>query len=198
MIAWAPVLSPRPLPKWRRPSVSAGYREGQVQPGDYVWWYQGPAECSWRDVTGLVSDLVHTTFMLSPALWPVLIHPNSPDVTSLVAGILPHVPKPKDKAKGKKTTGWAPQDVVCCIREDAEDCVVFASTKPSPSSTYSSRISGKRIHGERINGDQISGEQINRDQITGSRINGEQITGEKINGERAHAIGTLLPASCSR
>ena len=40
--------------------------------------------------------------------------------------------KLKDKAKGKEPTGWAPKDVVYWIGEDAEDCVVFASTKPSP------------------------------------------------------------------
>ena len=82
---------------------------------------------------GLVSDLVHTTFMLNPTLWAVLIHLNSADVTSLLAGILPHVPKPKDKAKGKEPTSRAQEDVVYWIGEDADDCVVFASTKPSPS-----------------------------------------------------------------
>ena len=81
----------------------------------------------------LVSDLVHTTFMLNPTLRAVLIHLNSADVTSLLAGILPHVPKPKDKAKGKEPTGRAQEDVVYWIGEDADDCVVFASTKPSPS-----------------------------------------------------------------
>ena len=54
---------------------------------------------------GLVSDLVHTTFMLNPTLRAVLIHLNSADVTSLLAGILRHVPKPKDKAKGKAPVG---------------------------------------------------------------------------------------------
>ena len=53
---------------------------------------------------GLVSDLVHTTFMLNPTLGAALIHLNSADITSLLAGILPHVPKPKDKAKGKEPT----------------------------------------------------------------------------------------------
>ena len=82
---------------------------------------------------GLVSHLVHTTFMLNPTLRAVWIHLNSADVTSLLAGILPHVPKPKDKAKGKEPTGRAQEDVVYWIGEDADDCVVFASTKPSPS-----------------------------------------------------------------
>ena len=82
---------------------------------------------------GLVSDLVHTTFMLNPTLRAVLIHLNSADVTSLLAGILPHVPKPKDKAKGKEPTGRAQEDVVYWIGEDADDCAVFASTKPTPS-----------------------------------------------------------------
>ena len=82
---------------------------------------------------GLVSDLVHTTFMLNPTLRVALIHLNSADVTSLLAGILPHVPKLKDKAKGKEPTGRAQEDVVYWLGEDADDCVVFASTKPSPS-----------------------------------------------------------------
>ena len=82
---------------------------------------------------GLISDLVHTTFMLNPTLRAVLIHLNSADVTSLLVGILPHVPKPKDKANGKEPTGRAQEDVVYWIGEDADDCVVFASTKPSPS-----------------------------------------------------------------
>ena len=81
----------------------------------------------------LVVDLVHTTFMLNPTLWAVLIHLNSADVTSLLAGILPLVPKPNDKAKGKEPTGRAQGDVVYWIGEDADDYVVFASTKPSPS-----------------------------------------------------------------
>ena len=48
-------------------------------------------------------------------------------------GILPHVPKLKDKAKEKEPTGRAREDVVYWIGEDAGDCVVFTSTKPSPS-----------------------------------------------------------------
>ena len=82
---------------------------------------------------GVVSDLVHTTFMLNPTLRAALIHLNSADVTRLLAGILLHVPKPKDKAKGKEPTGRAQEDVVYWIGEDADDCVVFARTKPSPS-----------------------------------------------------------------
>ena len=82
---------------------------------------------------GLVSDLVHTTFMLHPTLRAVLIHFNSADVTSLLARILPHVPKPKDKAKGKEPTGRAQEDVVYWIGEDVDNSVDFASTKPSPS-----------------------------------------------------------------
>ena len=81
---------------------------------------------------GLVSDLVHTTFMLNPTLQAVLIHLNSADVTRLLAGILPHVPKPNDKAKGKEPSGQAQGDVVYWIGENADNCVVFASTKPSP------------------------------------------------------------------
>ena len=71
--------------------------------------------------------------MLNPKIRAVLIHLNSADVSSLLAGILPHVPKPKDKAKGKEPGGGAQEDVVYWIGEDADDCVVFASTKPSPS-----------------------------------------------------------------
>ena len=82
---------------------------------------------------GLVSDLVQTTFILNSTLRAVLIHLNSADVTSLLAGILPHVPKPKDKAKGKEPNGRAQEDVVYWIGEDAHGCVVFASTKPRSS-----------------------------------------------------------------
>ena len=50
----------------------------------------------------LVSYLVYTTLMLNPTLRAVLIHLNSVDVTSLLAGILPHLAKPKGKAKVNK------------------------------------------------------------------------------------------------
>ena len=73
------------------------------------------------------------TWSTPPTLRAVSINLNSADITSLFAGILPHVPKPKDKAKGKEPTGSAKEDVVYWIGEDADDCVVFARTKPSPS-----------------------------------------------------------------
>ena len=79
---------------------------------------------------GLVSYLVHTTFMLNLTLRGALIHLNNADITSLLAWILPHLPKPKNKAKGKEPTGRAQEDVVYWIGEDADNCVVFASTKP--------------------------------------------------------------------
>ena len=69
----------------------------------------------------LVSDLVHTTFMLNPTPRAVLIHLNSADVTSLLAGTLPHVAKLKDNAKGKEPTGRAQEDVVYWFGEDADD-----------------------------------------------------------------------------
>ena len=56
---------------------------------------------------GLVSDLVHTTFMVKPTLRAVLIHLSSADVTILVAGMLPHIPKSKNKAKGREPNGRA-------------------------------------------------------------------------------------------
>ena len=61
---------------------------------------------------GLVSDLMHTTFMLNRTIRAVLIHLNSANITSLLAKILPHVPKPKDKAKRKEPTGRAQEHVV--------------------------------------------------------------------------------------
>ena len=100
---------------------------------------------------GLVSDLVHTTFMLNPTLRAVFIHLNSADVTSFLAGILPHVPNPNERAKGKEPTGRARKDVVYWIGEDAEDCVVFASTKPSPSEMTRGAFGSSPIgHKERV------------------------------------------------
>ena len=100
---------------------------------------------------GLVSHLVHTTFMLNATLRAVLIHLHSADVTSLLAGILPHHPKPKDKAKGKEPTGRAQEDVVYWIGQDADDCAVFASTKPSPSEMTGRAFGSAPIgHKERV------------------------------------------------
>ena len=82
---------------------------------------------------GLVSDLFHTTFMLNPTIQAVLIPLNSADVTRLLAGILPHVPTSKDKAKGREPCDRAQEDVVYWIGEDADDGLVFASTELSPS-----------------------------------------------------------------
>ena len=99
----------------------------------------------------LVSYPVHTTFMLNPTLRAVLIHLYSAEVTNLLAGILPHVPKPKDKAKGKEPNGRAEENVVYWIAEDVDDCVVFASTKPSPSEiTRRAFGSAPRGHKERV------------------------------------------------
>ena len=105
----------------------------KFNPGTMLGRIEAPRSVLGEMEPGLVSHLVHTTFMLNPTLRTVLIHLNRADVTSLLAGILPHVPKPKDKAKGKEPTGRAQEDVVYWIGEDADDCVVFASTKPSPS-----------------------------------------------------------------
>ena len=105
----------------------------KFNPGTTIGRIEAPQSVLGEMEPGLVSDSVHTTFMLNPTLWAVLIHLNSADVTSLLAGILPHIPKPKDKAKGKEPTGRAQEDVVYWIGEDADNCVVFASTKPSPS-----------------------------------------------------------------
>ena len=95
---------------------------------------------------GLVSDLFRTTFMLNPTIQAVLILLNSADVTSLLAGILPHVPTPKDNAKGREPTDRAQEDVVYWIGEDADDCVVFASTKLSPSEMIG-RTFGRAVPG---------------------------------------------------
>ena len=84
---------------------------------------------------GLVSDLVHTSFVLNPTLRAVLINFNIADVTSLLAGILPNKIKSKDKDKDKAPTGRAHEDVVYWVGEDANNAVVFASKKPSPSET---------------------------------------------------------------
>ena len=105
----------------------------KFNPGTTLGRIEAPRSVLGEMEPGLISDLVHTTFMLNPTLRAVLIHLNRADVTSLLAGILPHVPKPKDKAKGKEPTGRAQEDVVHWIGEDADDCVVFASTKPSSS-----------------------------------------------------------------
>ena len=79
----------------------------KFNPGTTLGRIEAPRSVLGEMEPGLVSDLVHTTFMLNPTPRAVLIHLNSTDVTSLLAGILPHVPKPKDKAKGKKPTGRA-------------------------------------------------------------------------------------------
>ena len=89
--------------------------------------------------------------MLNPTLRAFLIHLNSADVRSLLAGILPHFPKPKDKAKGQEPTGRAQEDGVYWIGEDAADCVVFAGTKPSPSEmTHRAFGSAPIGHKERV------------------------------------------------
>ena len=81
----------------------------------------------------------------------LLIHLNSADITSLLAGILPHVPKPEDEAKGKEPTGRAQVVVVYWIGEDADDCVVFPSIKPSPSEMTCRTFGNARIgHRKRV------------------------------------------------
>ena len=47
-------------------------------------------------------------------------------------GILPHVPKQKDKAKGKEAIGRPHEDVVYWIGEDADNCVVFRKHQAAP------------------------------------------------------------------
>ena len=103
----------------------------KFNPGTTLGRIESPRSVLGKMEPGLVIDLVHTTFMLNPTLWAVLIHLDSADLTSFLVGILLHVPKPKDKAKGKEPIGRAKKDVVYCIGEDPDDCVVFASTKPS-------------------------------------------------------------------
>ena len=105
----------------------------KTNPGTTLGRIEAPGSVLGEMEPGLVSDLVHITLMLNPTLWAVLIHLNSADVTSFLAGVLPPVPTPKDKAKGKEPTGRAQEDVVYWIGEDADDCVFVASTKPSPS-----------------------------------------------------------------
>ena len=105
----------------------------KFNPGTTLGRIKAPRSVLGEMEPGLVSDLLHTTFMLNPTVRAVLIHLNSADVTSLLVGMLLHVPKTKDKAKGKEPTGRAHEDVVYWIGEDADACVVFASTKSSPS-----------------------------------------------------------------
>ena len=105
----------------------------KLNPGTTLGRTEAPRSVLGEMEPGLVSDLVHTTFMLNPTLRAVLNHLSNADVTSLVARILPHVPQQKDKAKGKEPGGRALEDVVHWIGEDADNCVVFASTKSSPS-----------------------------------------------------------------
>ena len=101
-------------------------------PGTMLGRIQTPWSVLGEMEPGLVNELVHNNLMLNPTLRAVLIHLKSVDPTSLLAGILPHVPKPKDKAKGKEPTSRAQEDVVYWFVEDADDCVVFASTKGAP------------------------------------------------------------------
>ena len=105
----------------------------KFSPGATLGCIEAPRSVLGEMEPGLVSDLVHTTFMLNPTLRAVLIHLNSADVASLLAGILPQVPIMNDKAKGKEPTSRALEGVVYWIGEDADDCVVFASTERSPS-----------------------------------------------------------------
>ena len=105
----------------------------KFNPGTTLGRIEAPESVLEKMEPGLVSDLAHTTFMLNPTLRAGLINLDSADVTSLLAGILLHVPKPKDKAQGKEPTSRAPEDVAYWIGEDADDCVVFLSTSPSPS-----------------------------------------------------------------
>ena len=84
---------------------------------------------------GFVSDLVHTTFVLTPTLRAVLINFYTADLTGLLAGILPNKTKSKDKDKDKAPTGSAHGDVVYWVGEDADNAVVFASKQHSPSET---------------------------------------------------------------
>ena len=59
--------------------------------------------------------------------------------------------KPKDKAKGKEPTSWAQEDVVYWIGEDADDCVIFSSTKPGSSEMTSRAFGSAPIgHKERV------------------------------------------------
>ena len=87
----------------------------KFNPGTTLGRIKVPRSTLGEMVPGPVSDLVHTTFMLNPTLRAALIHLNSADVTSLLAGILPHVPKVKDKAKGKEPAGRAHEDLVYWI-----------------------------------------------------------------------------------
>ena len=102
----------------------------KFNPGTMLGRTEAPRSVLGEMDRGLISDLVHIAFMLNPTLPAILIHLNSADDASLLAVILPHVPKQKDKAKGKEPTGRAQEDVVYWMGEDADYCVVFASTKP--------------------------------------------------------------------
>ena len=73
--------------------------------------------------------------MLNPTLRAVLINFYTADLTGLLAGILPNKTKSKDKDKDKAPTGSAHGDVLYWVGEDADNAVVFASKKPSPSET---------------------------------------------------------------
>ena len=125
--------------------------KANVNPGTPLGRIEAPRSVLGEMEPGLVGDLLHTTFMLNPTLGAVLPHLNSADVTSLLAGILPHVPKPKDKAKGKEPSGRAREDVVYWIGEDEDDCLVFTSTKPRPSEMTRRAIGSVPIdHKERV------------------------------------------------
>ena len=120
-------------------------------PGTTLGRIEAPRSVLREMEPGLVSDMVNTTLMLNPTIRAVLIHLNSADVTSLLAGRLPHVPNPKDRARGKEPTGRAQEDLVYWIGQDADDCVVFASTKPSASEmTHRAFGSAPIGHKERV------------------------------------------------
>ena len=44
----------------------------------------------------LVIDFVHTTFTMNPIVRPLLHHSNMVDITTILAGLLPHMAKSKD------------------------------------------------------------------------------------------------------
>ena len=77
------------VPAYRHPPSELEYRVHRFNPGTTLGRIKALGSVLGEMEPGLVSDLVHTGFMLNPTLGAVLIHLNSADVTSLLAGILP-------------------------------------------------------------------------------------------------------------
>ena len=156
LCTFGPIVTPKPVPsvigRWLREAndrlgtrlIAAAPTEveetiridelparANYNPGTTLGCIEAPRSVLGEMEPGLFSDLVHTSLMLIPTRRAVLMHLNTVAVTSLLAWILPHVPKPNDNGKGKEPTGrahrmwfigWERRRTIVCF---------FASSKPS-------------------------------------------------------------------